>query len=92
MGLHARGAFALVLSARPVGPGAMLSRTHVEDDMAARRTDANFSQGWGIAALVTALAVTAFLTAFAINRKTFHPPTDPMSPNQAREEAHGPTS
>ncbi len=56
--------------------------------MAAGRKEANFSQGWGIATLITAMAVGAFVLAGVINKRTYHPPTDPMSPSTAREEAH----
>jgi hypothetical protein len=51
--------------------------------MAAGRQEANFSQGWGIAALITAMAVGAFVLAGAINNRTYIPPTDPLAPNSA---------
>ncbi|MEO7965725.1 MAG: hypothetical protein ABIT38_17585 [Gemmatimonadaceae bacterium] len=57
--------------------------------MAEGRKDANFSQGWGIAGFVTALVVLAFVVAGTINRRTFMPPTDPLTPNAARAETHG---
>jgi len=56
--------------------------------MAAGRKEAYFSQGWGIATLITAMAVGAFVLAGAINRKTYIPPTDPLAPNTGA--AHGP--
>lgn len=58
--------------------------------MAAGRKDANFSQGWGIATLVTAMAVGAFVLAGAIKSRTYVPPTDPMRPSSG--EAHGPAA
>lgn len=58
--------------------------------MAAGRKEANFSQGWGIATLITAMAVGAFVLAGVVNKRTYVPPTDPMAPSTAREEAHAP--
>jgi hypothetical protein len=58
--------------------------------MAAGRKDANFSQGWGIATLITAMAVGAFVLAGAINRRTYVPPTDPLAPNSG--ESHAPAA
>lgn len=55
--------------------------------MAAGRKEANFSQGWGIAAMITAMAVGAFVLAGAINKKTYIPPTDPMAPSTGRDHA-----
>jgi hypothetical protein len=48
--------------------------------MADRRIEGNFSQGWGIAALVTLLAVACFVGAFLINRATHYSPTDTLAP------------
>lgn len=62
-----------------------------EDDMAAGHKDANFSQGWGIAALVVAMVVAAFVIAGTINARTYLPPTDPMAPSKARAE-HAPAA
>jgi hypothetical protein len=56
-----------------------------EDVMAAGRKEANFSQGWGIATLITAMAVGAFVLAGVINKRTYVPPTDPMAPSTARD-------
>lgn len=56
--------------------------------MAAGRKEANFSQGWGIAAFVTAMAVGAFVLAGTIKSRTYLPPTDPMRP--ASGGAHAP--
>jgi hypothetical protein len=58
--------------------------------MAAGRKEANFSQGWGIAAFVTAMAVGAFVLAGTIKSRTYVPPTDPMAPNGG--SAHGPAA
>jgi hypothetical protein len=63
-------------------------RNHVEDQMAQGRTDTNFSQGWGIAAFITALAVGSFVTAGIIKNNIYHAPRDPSSPNEARVEGH----
>ncbi len=41
----------------------------------------NFSQGWGIAALITAMAVGSFLLAGYIKQQTFHSPNDPTAPS-----------
>ena len=48
--------------------------------MADRRIEGSFSQGWGIAALVTLLAVGCFVGAFMINRATHYSPTDTLAP------------
>lgn len=60
--------------------------------MAERRKDANFSQGWGFAGFITALAVGAFVAAGALKSSTYLPPTDPLAPSKARAEAHGPAA
>lgn len=57
--------------------------------MAEGRKEANFSQGWGIAAFITALAVGAFVTAGTIKSRTYLPPTDPMRPNGGAEHVAG---
>ncbi len=57
--------------------------------MAAGRKEANFSQGWGIAAFITALAVGAFVMAGTIKSRTYLPPTDPMRPNGGEAHAAG---
>lgn len=57
--------------------------------MAAGHKEANFSQGWGIAALVVAMVVGAFVLAGSIHAKTYMAPTNPMTPGSERE-AHGP--
>lgn len=59
--------------------------------MAAGRKEANFSQGWGIAALVTAMAVGAFVLAGTIKSRTYLAPTNPTTPGSERE-AHGPAA
>ncbi len=58
--------------------------------MAAGRKEANFSQGWGIATLITAMAVGAFVLAGVIKQRTYMHPTDPMAPSTARKEVHAP--
>lgn len=58
--------------------------------MVAGRKEANFSQGWGIATLITAMAVGAFVLAGVIKQRTYMHPADPMAPSTARQEAHAP--
>jgi len=58
--------------------------------MAAGRKEANFSQGWGFAGLITAMAVGAFVLAGVINSRTYTPPTDPMAPSTGA--AHAPAA
>ena len=48
-----------------------------------RRIEGNFSQGWGIAGLITLLAVVAFITAGIIKSRTFQSPSDPLGPAPA---------
>lgn len=55
----------------------------------AERKEANFSQGWGIAALVTLMAVGAFLGAGALKAKTYGDPRDPLTPSAGAPEGHG---
>lgn len=40
----------------------------------------NFSQGWGFAGFITALAVGAWILAGVIKKNTFHSPNDPLGP------------
>jgi hypothetical protein len=54
--------------------------------MAESRKDADFSQGWGTAAFIVALAVGAFVVAGTIKKNTFHAPRDPTAPSQGRAE------
>jgi hypothetical protein len=55
----------------------------------AMRTDApNFSQGWGVAGLITAMAVGAFLLAGYIKRTTFRSPNDPTAVTAPATEEH----
>ncbi|NUQ12120.1 MAG: hypothetical protein HUU26_07335 [Gemmatimonadaceae bacterium] len=54
-----------------------------------RRIEGNFSQGWGIAALVTLLAAAGFATAFTIKQKTYHSPNDVTAPTPGAA-SHGP--
>ncbi len=58
--------------------------------MAAGRKEANFSQGWGIATFITALAVGAFVLAGTIKSRTYIHPTDPTRPNGGA--SHGPAA
>lgn len=48
--------------------------------MTGRRIEGNFSQGWGVAAFITLLALGLYFAAFAINRRTNYAPADVMSP------------
>ncbi len=46
--------------------------------------EANFSQGWGVAAFIVVLVVGAFAVAGTIKSNTYTPPSDPMAPSSAR--------
>ncbi len=59
--------------------------------MAAGHKEANFSQGWGIAAFVTAMAVGAFVLAGTIKSRTYVPPTDPTLAG-SESAAHAPAA
>lgn len=56
--------------------------------MAARRIEGNFNRGWGVAALITLLAVAGFVTAFTIKSNTYRSPTDPTAPTAQSAEEH----
>ncbi|MGQ0537308.1 MAG: hypothetical protein ACT4R6_00040 [Gemmatimonadaceae bacterium] len=45
-----------------------------------RRIEGNFSQGWGVAGLITLLAIALFVTAGLVKRNTFRSPNDPLGP------------
>ena len=49
----------------------------------------NFSQGWGIAGFITALAIGAFILAGVIKKNTFHSPNDPLGPAPEAAASHG---
>jgi hypothetical protein len=55
--------------------------------MADRRIEGNFSQGWGVAAFIGLLAIGAFTLAGVIKKNTFHSPNDVTAP-AAQAEAH----
>ncbi len=55
--------------------------------MADRRIEGNFSQGWGVAAFITLLAVGAFVAAGVYKKNTFHSPNDVTAPAD-RPESH----
>jgi hypothetical protein len=55
--------------------------------MADRTGKPNFSQGWGIAGFITALAVGSFALAGVIKQKTFHSPNDALAPSGAAADA-----
>ncbi|MGQ0650006.1 MAG: hypothetical protein ACT4P7_20850 [Gemmatimonadaceae bacterium] len=59
--------------------------------MATRADTPNFSQGWGIAGFITALAVGSFLLAGFIKSRTFHSPNDALGPVDAAAE-HAPAA
>ena len=42
----------------------------------------NFSQGWGIAGLITGMAIGAFALAGYIKSRTFHSPNDVTAPTR----------
>jgi hypothetical protein len=48
--------------------------------MADRRIEGNFSQGWGVAAFITLLAVGAFVAAGVYKQNNFHSPNDVSAP------------
>lgn len=56
--------------------------------MASRRIEGNFNQGWGVASLITLLAVAAFVTAYVIKSNTYHSPNDPTAPTAHSTESH----
>jgi hypothetical protein len=56
--------------------------------MASRRIEGNFSQGWGIAAFITLLAVAGFVFAFTVNRSSHHSPNDVTAPVAGKAPAH----
>lgn len=49
----------------------------------------NFSQGWGVAGFITALAIGAFILAGVIKKNTFHSPNDPLGPAPEAAAAQG---
>lgn len=50
----------------------------------------NFSQGWGVAGFITALAIGAFILAGVIKKNTFHSPNDPLGPTPEAAASHAP--
>jgi hypothetical protein len=56
-----------------------------------RRIEGNFNQGWGIAALVTLLAVAGFATAYTMKQRTWHSPNDVTAPT-SEGAAHAPAA
>ena len=53
--------------------------------MADRRIEGNFSQGWGVAAFITLLAVGAFAAAGVYKKNSFHSPNDVSAPSSSSE-------
>lgn len=51
----------------------------------------DFSQGWGIAGLITAMAVGAFLLAGYIKSSTYRSPRDQTAPGSSSAE-HAPAA
>jgi hypothetical protein len=51
----------------------------------------NFSQGWGIAGLITGMAIGAFALAGYIKSRTFHSPNDVTAPTRG-SAAHAPAA
>lgn len=47
----------------------------------ARHVPVNTSQGWGVAALVVALAIALVATVIYINKTRFHSPNDVLAPS-----------
>lgn len=56
-----------------------------------RRIEGNFNQGWGIAALVTLLAVAGFATAYTVKQRTWHSPNDVTAPTSG-DASHAPAA
>lgn len=48
----------------------------------------NFSQGWGVAGFITALAIGAYILAGVIKKNTFHAPNDPIGTAPGAAAAH----
>ena len=48
----------------------------------------NFSQGWGVAGLITAMAVGAFLLAGYIKSSTYRHPREQMAPGSSAAASH----
>ena len=55
-----------------------------------KRIEGSFSQGWGFAAFITALAFGSFALAGYIHKKTFRSPNDVSAPYRKGGEEHGP--
>jgi hypothetical protein len=48
----------------------------------------NFSQGWGFAGFITALAIGAWVLAGVIKKNTYHSPNDPTGPVPEAAASH----
>ena len=57
-----------------------------------KRVEGSFSQGWGIAIFITALAVGSFVTAGLIHRATFRSPNDVSAEYRKEGGGHGPAA
>lgn len=55
--------------------------------MADRTEKPNFSQGWGMAGFITALAVAAYVLAGVTKKNTFYSPNDVLAPAPAAEQS-----
>ncbi|MBV6520765.1 MAG: hypothetical protein MNPFHGCM_00883 [Gemmatimonadaceae bacterium] len=55
--------------------------------MANRRIEGNFSQGWGVAAFITLLAIGLYVGAGVFKKYTFRSPNDVTAP-AAKAESH----
>ncbi len=60
--------------------------------MTASSNRPNFSQGWGFAGFITALAVGLWVLAGVIKKNTFHSPNDPLGPVPEAAAAHAPAA
>ena len=56
--------------------------------MEERYIKAHNNQGWGIAALVIALAIALVVWAWWMNRTTYHSPNDVLAPSSSAAGAH----
>ena len=53
--------------------------------MSGRRIEGSFSQGWGVAAFITLLAVGAVAMAYTVHTNTYRSPNDVLGPAAAAE-------
>ena len=69
----------------PNRPTAIVDANLMADSTPPRRIEASFSQGWGVALLITLLAVGGFAGAGLLHRATFRSPNDVTAPYKKQE-------